>query len=398
MEFGNMSCEKKMKICHVITRMIVGGAQENTLLTIKGHIEKGHEVVLVTGFSPGREGELLKNVEMPPFKIVEIPEMVREVSPVKDLKALRKLRDYFKKEKFDVVHTHSSKAGIIGRIAARQAGVPVVVHTVHGQAFHAYEKPWKKLLYITAERIAAKYCDKIYAVAQAMIDQCVDAKVAPREKYMVVYSGMDTAAFANAGRNMELRQKLGIPENAKVIVTVARLFPMKGYEEMLPAAARLVKEFPDLHFLPVGDGPMYDELQKQIADLGLTGNFHFAGLVPPHEVCDYIAQADLLWHLSLHEGLPRAVVQALAVGIPAIGYKLDGTPEVVLNGKTGYVTAPQDVDAVVARSRELLNDAALRAEMGKNGKDLVIERFAWRRMADILEKEFLMLLNAKSGR
>lgn len=391
-----MSCERKMKICHVITRMIVGGAQENTLLTIKGHIEKGHEVVLVTGFSPGREGELLKNVEMPPFKIVEIPEMVREVSPFKDLKALRKLREYFKKEKFDVVHTHSSKAGIIGRIAARQAGVPVVVHTVHGQAFHAYEKPWKKLLYITAERIAAKYCDKIYAVAQAMIDQCVDAKVAPREKYMVVYSGMDTAAFANAGRNMELRQKLGIPENAKVIVTVARLFPMKGYEEMLPAAARLVKEFPDLHFLPVGDGPMYDELQKQIADLGLTGNFHFAGLVPPHEVCDYIAQADLLWHLSLHEGLPRAVVQALAVGIPAIGYKLDGTPEVVLNGKTGYVTAPQDVDAVVARSRELLNDAALRAEMGKNGKDLVIERFAWRRMADILEEEFLMLLKEKS--
>ena len=391
-----MSCERKMKICHVITRMIVGGAQENTLLTIKGHIEKGHEVVLVTGFSPGREGELLKNVEMPPFKIVEIPEMVREVSPFKDLKALRKLREYFKKEKFDVVHTHSSKAGIIGRIAARQAGVPVVVHTVHGQAFHAYEKPWKKLLYITAERIAAKYCDKIYAVAQAMIDQCVDAKVAPREKYMVVYSGMDTAAFANAERNMELRQKLGIPENAKVIVTVARLFPMKGYEEMLPAAARLVKEFPDLHFLPVGDGPMYDELQKQIADLGLTGNFHFAGLVPPHEVCDYIAQADLLWHLSLHEGLPRAVVQALAVGIPAIGYKLDGTPEVVLNGKTGYVTAPQDVDAVVARSRELLNDAALRAEMGKNGKDLVIERFAWRRMADILEEEFLKLLKEKS--
>lgn len=391
-----MSCERKMKICHVITRMIVGGAQENTLLTIKGHIEKGHEVVLVTGFSPGREGELLKNVEMPPFKIVEIPEMVREVSPCKDFKALRKLREYFKKEKFDVVHTHSSKAGIIGRIAARQAGVPVVVHTVHGQAFHAYEKPWKKLLYITAERIAAKYCDKIYAVAQAMIDQCVDAKVAPREKYMVVYSGMDTAAFANARRNMELRQKLGIPENAKVIVTVARLFPMKGYEEMLPAAARLVKEFPDLHFLPVGDGPMYDELQKQIADLGLSGNFHFAGLVPPHEVCDYIAQADLLWHLSLHEGLPRAVVQALAVGIPAIGYKLDGTPEVVLNGKTGYVTAPQDVDAVVARSRELLNDAALRAEMGKNGKDLVIERFAWRRMADILEEEFLKLLKEKS--
>ena len=390
-----MSCERKMKICHVITRMIVGGAQENTLLTIKGHIEKGHEVVLVTGFSPGREGELLKNVEMPPFRIVEIPEMVRELSPLKDYQALRRLRAFFREEKFDVVHTHSSKAGIIGRIAARQAGVPVVVHTVHGQAFHAYEKPWKKLLYITAERIAAKYCDKIYAVAQAMIDQCVEAKVAPREKYMVVYSGMDTAAFVNARRDMELRKKLGIPEKARVIATVARLFPMKGYEEMLPAAERLVKEFPDLHFLPVGDGPMYDELQKEIAARQMSDRFHFAGLVPPHKVCDYIAQADLLWHLSLHEGLPRAVVQALAVGIPAIGYKLDGTPEVVLNGETGYVTAPRDVDAVVKYSHELLSDSSLRQKMGEKGRALVVERFAWKRMADILEEEFLKLLEEK---
>lgn len=393
-----MSCERKMKICHVITRMIVGGAQENTLLTIKGHIEKGHEVVLVTGFSPGREGELLKNVEMPPFPIVEIPELVREISPLKDMKALSRLREYFKREKFDVVHTHSSKAGIIGRIAARQAGTPVVVHTVHGQAFHAYEKPWKKWLYINAERVAALYCDKIYAVAQAMIDQCVEAKVAPRKKYMVVYSGMDTAAFANAKRDLELRKSLGIPENAKVVVTVARLFPQKGYEELLPAAAALAKDFPELHFLPVGDGPMFDDLQKQIAELGLTDRFHFAGLVPPHKVCDYIAQADLLWHLSLHEGLPRAVVQALAVGIPAIGYKLDGTPEVILNGETGYVTAPQDVAAVVKHSSELLSDAELRKKMGENGRALVIDRFAWRRMADILEEEFLALLEKKTGK
>ena len=390
-----MSCERKLKICHVITRMIVGGAQENTLLTIKGHVEKGHEVVLVTGFSPGREGELLKNVELPPFGIVEIPELVRELSPAKDMKALSRLRNYFRHEKFDVVHTHSSKAGIVGRIAARQAGVPVVVHTVHGQAFHAYEKPWKNFIYITAERFAAKYCDRIYAVAQAMIDQCVAAHVAPREKYQVVYSGMDTSAFANARRDPELRKSLGIPEKAQVGVTVARLFPMKGYEEVVPAAALLAKEFPDLHFLPVGDGPMFDELQKQIASLGLSGRFHFAGLVPPHKVADYIAQGDLLWHLSLREGLPRAVVQALASGIPAIGYKLDGTPEVVIDGETGYVTAPQDIEAVAARSRELLADPELRRRMGKKGQELVLERFDWRRMADILEKEYIHGLRLK---
>ena len=392
-----MSCERKLKICHVITRMIVGGAQENTLLTIKGHVEKGHEVVLVTGFSPGREGELLKNVELPSFGIVEIPELVRELDPLKDMKALSRLRAFFRHEKFDVVHTHSSKAGIVGRIAARQAGVPVVVHTVHGQAFHAYEKPWKNFIYIHAERFAAKYCDRIYAVARAMIDQCVAAGVAPREKYQVVYSGMDTAAFANAKRDPELRKKLGIPENAQVVVTVARLFPMKGYEEVVPAAEKLVKDFPDLHFLPVGDGPMFDDLQKQIASLGLSERFHFAGLVPPHKVADYIAQGDLLWHLSLREGLPRAVVQALASGIPAIGYKLDGTPEVVIDGETGYVTAPQDIEAVAARSRELLADPELRRRMGKKGQELVLERFDWRRMADILEKEYYRLLEEKSG-
>ena len=391
-----MSCERKLKICHVITRMIVGGAQENTLLTIKGHVEKGHEVVLVTGFSPGREGELLKNVELPSFGIVEIPELVRELDPLKDMKALSRLRAFFRHEKFDVVHTHSSKAGIVGRIAARQAGVPVVVHTVHGQAFHAYEKPWKNFIYIHAERFAAKYCDRIYAVARAMIDQCVAAGVAPREKYQVVYSGMDTAAFANAKRDPELRKKLGIPENAQVVVTVARLFPMKGYEEVVPAAEKLVKDFPDLHFLPVGDGPMFDALQKQIADLGLSDRFHFAGLVPPHEVAAYIAQGDLLWHLSLREGLPRAVVQALASGIPAIGYKLDGTPEVVIDGETGFVTAPQDIGAVAARSRELLADPELRRKMGRNGRKLVLERFDWHRMAEILEEEYLRLYEEKT--
>ena len=132
---------RKLKICHVITRMIVGGAQENTLLTIKGHVEKGHECVLVTGFSPGREGELLKNVELPPFRIETFPDLVRELSPVRDLRAFFKLRRFFREEKFDVVHTHSSKAGIIGRLAARAAKVPVVVHTVHGHKTCVHQDP-----------------------------------------------------------------------------------------------------------------------------------------------------------------------------------------------------------------------------------------------------------------
>lgn len=388
--------EKKLRICHVITRMIVGGAQENTLLTIKGHLASGHQVELATGPSPGREGKLLENTGMPDFPIVEFPDMVREVSPLHDLKAFFALKKYFKSGKFDVVHTHSSKAGIIGRLAARAAGVPVVVHTVHGQAFHPYQSKLKNRLFIFLERFAAKYCDKIYAVAQAMIDQCVAAKVAPREKYMVVYSGMDTTAFDHAVREEDLRNKLGIPENAKTICTVARLFHQKGYEFVIPAAEKVLASMPDVHFLFVGDGPMYDDLNKYLKSKNIDKNFHFAGLVPPSEVCRYIAQSDLLWHLSLHEGLPRAVVQALATGIPAIGFALDGTPEVIINGETGYTTAAEDVDAVTVRTLELFQNDDLRRSMGAKGKEKVLKQFDWQLMADILEKEFITLYNIKT--
>ncbi len=190
--------DKKLKVCHVITRMIVGGAQENTLLSCAGLLGNGHEVTLVTGPSPGPEGELLSRSCPQGLRIIEVPELVRQLSPLTDWRAYRRLREIFRREKFDVVHTHESKAGIIGRIAARKDGVPYVVHTVHGQAFFKGQFFLLNWAYILAERIAARNCDRMYAVAQAMIEQCVAAKVAPREKYMVVYSGMDLEAFLNA--------------------------------------------------------------------------------------------------------------------------------------------------------------------------------------------------------
>ena len=386
---------RPLRICHVITRMIVGGAQENTLLTIRGHREEGAECELVTGPSPGREGELLKQSVNDGLKVTVFPELVRELSPLTDLKAYFRLRDYFKAQRFDVVHTHSSKAGIIGRFAAHAAKVPVVVHTVHGQAFHPHEKWYRNALYIFLERLAARVSDRIYAVAQAMVDQCVAAKVAPRERYQVVYSGMETSRFAGARRDPELREKLGIPENARVIVTVARLFPLKGYEFVLPAAEHVIRDYPDTHLLVVGDGPMHDELTAAIAAKNLTANFHFAGLVPPDRVADYLAQGDLLWHLSLREGLPRAVVQALAVGIPAVAFALDGTPEVVLSGETGFAVTPESVEEVVAATERLWNDPELREKMGKKGQELVLERFDWRRMAEILLAEYRRLAELK---
>ena len=378
-----------MKICHVITRMIVGGAQENTLLTAKGHLLKGHQVTLLTGPSDGPEGKLLEQSCPAGLEVVEIPDLIRPLSPWHDYRAWRQLRHFFHDNKFDVVHTHSSKAGILGRLAAWQERVPFVVHTVHGQAFHQYQSQWKNRLYIGAERFAARRCHKIYAVAQAMIDQCVAAGVAPADKYQVVYSGMDLEAFLNQRPEPELKAKLGIQDGDLVVGKVARLFELKGHDCLVKAAPMILQRVPNAKFLLVGDGILRQELERQIADLGLTDRFIFAGLVPPGEVCRYTALMDVLAHLSLREGLPRSAVQGLAAGAPVVAYPLDGTPEVVLNGKTGFLCEPENCRQVADRISELLLDADLRHRLGQQGQELVRERFSWQRMSDVLEQEYL---------
>ncbi|MDX9981002.1 MAG: glycosyltransferase family 4 protein [Lentisphaeria bacterium] len=384
-----------MRICHIITRMIVGGAQENTLLTCRDHLEKGHQVVLVTGPTAGPEGKLLQKQPLPGLEIVEIPDLVRELAPLADWRACRDLRKLFRERRFDVVHTHSSKAGIVGRIAAWKERVPVVVHTVHGQAFHPYQAAWRNQLYILAERYAARRCHRIYAVAQAMIDQCVAARVAPPEKYQVVYSGMDMAAFANARPEPALRAALGLPEDALVVGKVARLFELKGHEYLVQAAPAIVARFPQVRFLLVGDGNLRGELEAEIARLGLAEHFVFAGLVPPADVCRYTALMDVLVHLSLREGLPRTVVQGLASGVPAVGFPLDGTPEVILEGRTGLLCPTGDAAAVAAAVNALLGNPERRRAMGAAGRELVLERFSWQRMGDVLEAEYRRLLTAQ---
>ncbi len=386
-----------MKICHVITRMIVGGAQENTLLSCRGALEAGHDVTLVTGPSPGPEGELLKRVSCPGLKIVECPWLVREIAPLSDLKAFSHLKKLFRTERYDVVHTHSSKAGIVGRFAARAAGVPLVVHTIHGLAFHRYEKFWKNLLYIACERAAAPCGKRIYAVAQAMIDQSLAAGVGSPDQYKVVYSGMELDRFLHAKPDPELRKKLGIPEDAVVLATLARLFPLKGYEQFLPVAVKLAKELPQIHCLIIGNGTMMEEIREFIRKEGVESRFSFAGLVAPGEVGNYLALASVLVHFSLREGLPRAAVQALAAGKPVIAYALDGTPEVVIPGKTGYLLKPGDRAGAEAAIRELVANPALAAELGANGRKLVESRFGWKTMSDTLLKDYAECLAAKKN-
>ena len=185
---------------------------------------------------------MLSHIHNPGVRIVKDPRIVRNLSPLKDLQALFFLKKFFEEEKFDVVHTHSSKAGILGRIAAHMAGVPVVVHTIHGLAFGPYDSFLKNKIYIGAERFAAKYSDRIYAVAQAMIDQCLTEKIGTPDLFQVVYSGMELERFLNAQRESSLRKELSIPEQSPVVGAVARLFTRKGYEDFFPTAKKILKK------------------------------------------------------------------------------------------------------------------------------------------------------------
>ncbi len=384
-----------LSICHVITRMIIGGAQENTLLTVRGQLENGHRVVLLTGPTTGPEGKLLAGGVLPGLELVEEPMLRRAVNPLADWLAYRRLKAFFAARRFDIVHTHSSKGGIVGRLAATAAASPLVVHTVHGQPFHPYQSAWQNRLYIAAERWAGRRCHHIFAVAQAMIDQCVAAGIAPREKYSVVYSGMELAAFAAARPSPELRARLGLPADVPVIGKIARLFELKGHDYLLAAAPAVVAEFPNVRFLLVGDGLLRERLAAQAAALGLADNIVFAGLVPPAEVPNYIALMDVVAHLSLREGLPRTVVQALAAGKPAVGFALDGTPEVIVDGETGRLCPPQNAAAVANALLELLRNPQQARSMGAAGQRRVAERFDWRHMVDCLEQAYARLRREK---
>ena len=387
-----------MKICHVITRMIVGGAQENTFLSARGAVEDGHECVLLTGPTAGREGDLVSRVYNPGVKIVETPYLVREISPLTDLKAVFALKKFFEENKFDVVHTHTSKAGIIGRIAGKLAKVPVVTHTIHGLAFGPYEGFIKNLIYVTSEKFSAFCCDRTYAVAQAMIDQCLERNIGKKDLYKVVYSGMELDRFLEAEPEEELRKSLNIPPERKVVGAIARLFPRKGYEELIPAFGKIVEKHPDTHLLIVGDGPSRYDYEKMLAEMGLTDHVSFAGLVSPDEVCRYVALMDIAVHLSLKEGLPRVAVQALAEGKAVVAYDLDGTPEVVRTGETGVLISPLDWQGAADAVCRLLDSPEELERMGKNGRALVRELFPWKRMSDILLEDYKLLLAEKAGK
>lgn len=388
-----------MKICHVITRMIIGGAQENTHLTCAGLAERGHEVMLVTGVETGPEGSLLDDLPPPNYRVQPLPSLRRSPHPLHDWRARREMTRLFREHRFDVVHTHSSKAGILGRLAARAAGVPIIVHTIHGMSFNRTQPGPIRWAYRAAERYCARCTDHIVTVADAMTRQAVAAKLAPPERFTTVYSGMQTEWFTpTAYDRRAVRSAWGFSDEHIVVGTLARLFHNKGYEPLIAAMDIAARRRPELRFVWVGDGPHRERYLAKLAQLGLRDRVHLCGLVPPREVAGLLAGIDMLVHTSRWEGLPRAAVQALLMCCPVISFDIDGAPDVVLPEQTGLLVPLNDIAQLAAAIERLAADPGLRQAFGQNGRTLCLERFDHQRMVVQLEQLYERLLRGPAVR
>jgi glycosyltransferase involved in cell wall biosynthesis len=386
-----------MRIVHVITRLILGGAQENTLLTVDELHHRYHDqVTLITGPAEGPEGDLFDRAARRELNVEVMPELVRAIRPAVDWKAYWRLRAAFRRLKPDVVHTHSSKAGIVGRAAAWHERVPAVVHTIHGMPFGAFETPVKNRLYIALEKWAAGRAHAIVSVCDAMTAQALAAGVGRPEQFLTVYSGMDADAFLMPRRSREeVRRELGLADQDVAFATVARLFELKGHDDLIAVAADVLASNPNVKFVWIGDGILRDRLTADLDRLGLRRSFILTGLVSPDRIPELLYAVDAVIHPSLREGLARVLPQAFLVGRPVISYDVDGAREVVIP-ETGILLRPRDLGGLKKAILDLAIAPATRAAMGQEGRRRFADQFRHETMARELRSLYERLLQPHS--
>ncbi len=365
-----------MHVVHIITRLIIGGAQENTLLTVEGqHNDFGDRVTLITGPAIGPEGSLMPRARSGGFDVVEVDELRRSIHPGKDWRAYRRLTALLRELRPDIVHTHSSKAGILGRAAAEKAGIPCV-HTIHGASFHYGQNALLHQAYIAAEKWAARRTARFISVADAMTEAYVEAGIAARDRFTTIYSGFDVGPFIAAPRPpSDVRRELGIGEDEIVAGKIGRLFHLKGHEFLIAAAPSIVARNPKVRFLIVGDGILRDDYERRIAAAGLTDHFILTGLVPPERIAELIHAMDIVVHTSQWEGLARVLPQGLIAGKPVVSYDVGGAREVVIEDETGILLPRDAVGELAHAICRLAADPELRQRMGQTGRERFTDQF-----------------------
>ncbi|MCM8825609.1 MAG: glycosyltransferase family 4 protein [Candidatus Omnitrophica bacterium] len=379
-----------MKIAHVITRMIVGGAQENTLLTVIGLKNRKHDVLLISGPSTGPEGSMEADVKKHGISFILVPQLVRNINPLYDVIAFVKLGMIFRRHKFDIIHTHSAKAGFIGRIAGKIfSRKSKIIHTLHGSSFYQYQSALAKFCYMMSEKIAGFCTDYFISVSSIILERYLNRGIGKKEKSCVIRSGFEVEKYKVVLESSQgIRNKLGIGKQDILIGMIGRLFPLKGQEYLLRVFAKIAGDYPNTNLVLVGDGILKESFERFVKQLRLQERVHFTGLVEPEKIPYFASAIDIGVHTSLREGLPRAVVQILAAGKPVIAFDIDGAREVIKDGLNGFLVAAKDELALEKRLRFLIEHPEEAKRMGERGQKMVLEEFSVDKMLAEIEKVY----------
>jgi glycosyltransferase involved in cell wall biosynthesis len=373
---------KRIPVLHPITRLIIGGAQENTILTAQLLDPARWAVDVICGPQTGSEGSLMDVARDAGVSLAVESSLVRQISPYNDLRALWRLTRWMRRQDYAIVHTHSSKAGILGRWAAKWAGVPIIVHTVHGWAHHERQHPLVRFFYIWLERLTLPITDAMIAVSPADVEKGVADGIGTPACYCVIRSGIELDRFGHPQvAREETRAAWNIPSEAIVIGTVTRLSPQKAPLDFVISAAEVVRRYPDVFFLMVGDGPLRAEVEALAEQRGIADRLVLTGL--RRDIPELMAAFDIFVLSSLWEGLPRVLPQAMASGLPIVATAADGSAEAVDHGVNGYLTPPGDPASLSVAILRLLDEPTLRQQMGEAGRSRVEEFGAGRMVAQI---------------
>jgi glycosyltransferase involved in cell wall biosynthesis len=384
----------RIPVLHPITRLIVGGAQENTLFTAERLDPERYRVEVLSGPQTGSEGSLIEEARQRGIELTIEPHLLRQISPSNDLRALQDMSARMRQERYTIVHTHSSKAGILGRLAARRAGVPIIVHTIHGWSFHEFMSPLVRWTYIFLERWMASFSDALIVVAERDRQKGLQAGIGRPEQYRRIRSAIPLEEFEPACYDcQEVRRELGIPAEAVVVGNVGRFSAQKNPLDWARAAGQIGRACPQAWFLLVGDGSLRPEVEAELRSQGLAERARLTGL--RRDPARMMAAMDIFMLTSLWEGLPRVVPQALAMGLPVLANHADGTSEAIQDGETGYLVQAGQVEEMAARAIDLVKDAGLRRKMGGQGQVFARQEFDLRTMIAQIETLYQNLLHAK---
>jgi glycosyltransferase involved in cell wall biosynthesis len=391
--------DQPVKVLRVIARLNVGGPALHVAYLTAGLAERGYDTTLVAGTLARGEESMASVAEERGVKIEVLDDLHREIAPWRDARAILRLALLIRRERPTILHTHTAKAGAVGRIAALLSGnarPPIVVHTFHGHVLRGYFNPLLTLAFRTLERWLARATTVLVAVSPEVRDDLVRLGIAPASKFVVVRLGieLDERIGADEHARFETRRMIGLAPDAFVVGWVGRMTAVKRTDDVVRALRRLVDRGVDAYLCLVGDGPDRGHLERYAHELGVIKRCLFVGY--QDDVARYYNAFDVLILPSVNEGTPVSVIEALAAERPAVATRVGGVPDVVRDGVDGFLVDPGDADALAARLAELAADPERRVRMGAEGRSHVLERYAVARLVDDVDRLYRELLEDRN--